>query len=806
MDFLRHDVRHAARLLRRNPALTLIAGVALTLGIGLTTTIFSFVYGVILRGLPFEEPQEIMHLARTHPARGVRKMDVSIHDFRDWRAQQRAFGDLAAFYTTTVNVSGTEKPERFSGGFMTANAFDVLRVRPHLGRTFREGEDRPGAEPVIVLGYSVWRDRYGADPGIVGRTIRANGEPVTVIGVMPEKFAFPFSQQLWLPLRLDPLALPRGEGQMVQVFGRLRPGVPLDEASAQMDAIARRLQLEHPATNEGIGTTVGPFVRQVLLDQGVELLYTMLGAVLLVLLVACANVANLLLSRAAARGKEVAIRTALGASRVRVAVQFLVEALALACVGGVLGTGLAWAGVRLLGDALKRDGVPFFVDIRLDGVALLFVLATTLAATLVAGLLPALQASRADVGDVLKDETRGSSSFRIGRISKAIVVLEIALSCGLLVGAGLTIKSVTKLRHVDFGFETRSVLTARVGLPEGKYPGGASQLRFYEELQARLAALPGVDAVSLGSALPAAATLRRDRLALDGRAYAAERDYPLTGVGVAAPGYFAAFGVEPRRGRDFSTGDRAGALPVAIVNESFARRFFQDRDPVGRRIRTGGPETKEPWRTIVGVAPDLYASGPNNREPDGIYVPMAQAPQRFLSIALRTRGDPLALSATVRQVVTDIDSDLPIYNVKSLAGAIDGETWFYDVFGAVFMVFGFVALFLAAVGLYGVMAFSVGRRTREIGIRSALGAQGRDVLGLILRQGLAQIGLGLLLGVSLAAALSHFMAMLLFQVEPRDPAVFAAVIVTLFLTGVAACLIPARRAARVDPMVALRIE
>ena len=524
MDFLRHDLRYAARLLRRNPALTLIAGIALTLGIGLTTTIFSLVYGVILRGLPFEEPQEIMHLSRSNLKRDVKRMEVTIHDSHDWRAQQKAFGDLAAFYTGTVNVSGTEKPERFSGGYMSANAFRVLRVRPVLGRTFRDGEDRPGAEPVIVLGYSVWRDRFGADPNIVGRMIRANGEPVTVIGVMPDRFAFPFMQQVWLPLRLDPVAIPRGEGQTMHVFGRLRPGVSIGEAAAQLSAIARRLELEHPATNEGIGAVVGPFVKEVLVDEGVEILYVMLGAVFLVLLVACANVANLLLSRGAARSKEVAIRTALGASRFRVAAQFLSEALALAVVGGVLGTGVAWVGVRLLDDAMTREGIPFFVDIRLDGVALLFVLATTLVATLAAGLLPALQASRAGVGEVLKDDARGSSSFRLGRVSKAIVVLEIALSCGLLVGAGLMIKSVTKLRTVDFGFEMTSVFTARIGLPEGKYADSASQLRFYEELQSRLAALPGVEAASLGSALPAAASLRRDRLALDGRAYATERD------------------------------------------------------------------------------------------------------------------------------------------------------------------------------------------------------------------------------------------------------------------------------------------
>ena len=380
---------------------------------------------------------------------------------------------------------------------------------------------------------------------------------------------------------------------------------------------------------------------------------------------------------------------------------------------------------------------------------------------------------------------------------------------------------------MNFGFATTTVLTARIALPEGKYPDGTHQLRFYEELQTRLATLPGVAAASLGTTLPAASKSPRDRLAVEGQAYATERDYPLTGTGVIAPGYFATFGVAPRRGRDFSSGDREGTLAVAIVNESFARRFLHGRDPIGRRIRVGGPDTKQPWRTIVGVAPDLYVSGPNDREPDGVYIPVAQAPQRILSLALRTACphhppisggrsivgvspaggcDPHALTTAVRDVVTAIDADLPIYDVKSMPEAIHDQTWFYDVFGAIFMIFGFVALFLAAVGLYGVMAFSVSRRTREMGIRIALGAQARDVLALVLRQGVAQIGVGLLLGLTLAAGLSQFVALLLFRVEPRDPSVFATVVVALFLTGIVACLVPARRATRVDPMVALRAE
>jgi predicted permease len=799
------SLRHAARMLRRQSGLTIVAGIALTLGIGLTTTIFSFVYGALLRGLPFPDADEIVHLERDHLARGVRSMEVTIHDFHDWRAEQRVFRDLAAYYATTVNLSGAEKPERFAGAYMTANAFDVLRVRPLLGRTFRPGEDRPGAEAVIVLGYAAWKDRFGADPRIVGRTVRANGEPATVIGVMPEHFGFPVVQQVWLPMRLDPLAIPRGEGQTIEGFGRLRAGVSVAEASAQMNAVARHLQRAYPATNEGIGVVVQPFVRYVVSDAGAAFLYTMLGAVFLVLLVACANVANMLLSRAVVRSREVGIRTALGASRARVVAEFLTEALALAAVGGVLGTGVAWVGVRYFNDALTRLGAPFFIDVRLDGAALLFVLATTVVTALVAGLLPALQASGADVAGVLKDETRGTSSFRLGRMSRAIVVGEVALSCGLLVAAGLMVKSVARLGTADYGFERAHVLTARVALPEAQYPDAASRLRFFETLQARLAALPGVEAASLGTALPAVDEFRRDPVEIEGRAYATDREQPLTGSSVVAPGYFAAFAVGVRRGRDFIAGDRDGTLPVAIVNEAFARRFLAGDEPIGRRIRLGA-EPHPAWRTIVGVAPDLYASGTGNKEPDGVYVPLAQSPQRLLRIALHTRGAPLPLVAAVRDAVGALDADLPIYRVDSLAGALDGATFFYRLFGTVFMIFGGVALFLASVGLYAVMSFAVGRRGREMGIRMALGARPRDVLALVLRQGLLQVGIGLLLGLGLAAVVAQRLSILLFDVGPRDPAVFGAVVPTLLLAGIAACLVPARRATRVDPLVALRRE
>jgi putative ABC transport system permease protein len=809
MHNFRNDIRVGFRQMRRNPGVTATAVLALALGIGLTTTVFSMVYGVLLRGLPFDASEEIVHIDRTDLARGVESMAVSIHDFHDWRERQHSFGAIAAFYYGTVNVSGAERPDRFSGAFVTPNTFDLLRVKPLIGRTLRPGDDLPGAEPVIVLGYNVWRDRFAANPDIIGTSLRANGEAVIVIGVMPEHFEFPYVQQMWLPLRLDPLAIPRGKGQQVEVFGRLREGVSLDRANTEMNEIARALATEHPATNEGIGVVVQTFIASIA-GEGIIFLYTMLGAVVLVLLVACANVANLLLGRAAARSREVAVRTALGASRGRVIAQFLSETLVLAAFGAGFGIAIAFLGVRLLNDAMHSfDGLPFFIDVQLDGAALLFVLGATLVTTLAAGILPALQAARADAGEVMKDAGRGSSSFRLGRTSRAVVVVEMALSCGLLVAAGLMIRSITNLSNADYIFSTDDVFTARVGLPESTYVDAASQVRFYDELHTRLSALPGVTAASLGSGIPVAvsvAQLRRDAVAVEGRTYARDSDYQLTGALVAAPGYFEALGVAPRRGREFSVSDRAETLPVAIVNESFARRYFADADPIGKRIRMGKANSTEPWRTIVGVVPDLYLNGADDKDPDGIYVPIAQSPQRFMSIVLRTGTDPLGITGAVRDVVADIDADLPIYFVNSLAAQIDKETWFYRLFGAIFMIAGFVALCLASIGLYGVMAFSVKRRTRELGIRIAVGANMRQVLQLIVGQGLRQIGLGLAFGLALAAILSQLLAGLLFEVDPQDPLVFAGVMLTLTMTGIAACVLPALRAARVDPIVALRAE
>lgn len=801
------ELRYAARALRNSPGVAGIAVLALALGIGLTATMFSIVEGAILRGLPFEDGDRIMHLERNNLSRDIEGMGVPLHDYLDWREQQRSFESLAAYYEGTVNLSGLERAERYDGAFITADGLELLGVRPALGRLFREDENEPGSAPVILLGHHVWRDRFDADPAVLGRIVRVNGEQATVIGVMPEGFRFPTTQDVWLPLRLDPTRIARGEGTTLEVFGRLREGVSRDGAAAEMQTIARRLAEAHPETNEGVGAVVQPFTEEYIGDEASTMLWTMLGAVFLVLLIACANVANLLLARATTRSRELAIRSAIGASRLQVVAKLVGEALVLAGVGAVLGLGLAWAGVRTFNAAVAPASPPFWIDIGLHPRVLLFVVGITLLSALLSGIAPALQATGTRLNEVLKDESRGSSGFRVGRLSRVLVTGEIALSVGLLVATGLMIRSVTELASVDYGFERESVFSARMGLFETDYPDAESRRRYYERLLPRLRELPGVRAATITTALPGVWS-GGTSFAVAGRGYERPQDRPNARWVAIAPGYFATFDVRPLRGRLFDLRDGPDAAPVAIVNRSFVTRHFPGEDPLGKRIRRGGDGSDEPWRTIVGVVPDMYLQGVQNPDDDpaGMYLPLAQSDARFTYLAIRSNGNPMTLANPARDAVASVDPHIPLYWVQSVQDAIDETTWYYRVFGALFAVFGFVALFLASIGLYGVMSASVASRTVEMGIRMALGAKGKDVVRLVLRQGLLQIGIGLVLGVGLAALLARGLDILLYEVGAWDPTTFLIIAAVIAATGLLAAWVPALRATRLEPMLALRYE
>jgi putative ABC transport system permease protein len=807
METLLKDMRYAVRMLVRNPASTGISILALGLGIGLTAMMFSIVHGAVWRGLPFDRPDQILNISRTNLSENQDRMGVSIHDYDEWRQQQTSFIDMAALYTGTINISGIDRPERFDGGFITTNAFGLLGVQPIMGRGFTEEDGRPGADGVLLLSHETWQNRFGADPSIVGRVVRANARPTTIIGVMPPGFKFPNTEQMWVPLPLYASNVKRNEGFWLSVFGRLRDGIDIDHAALEMDGIAARLEAAYPETNKGIRTLVQPYHRAFLGREPVTMLYTMLGAVFMVLLIACANVANLLISRAAARSREVGIRTAMGASSLRIVRQFLTESLMLSVGGAVLGVGIAWLGIRLFSNAIAPTDPPFWIVVALDGRVMLFVLGITVLSSVIAGAIPAWQAARSNVNDVLKDESRGGSSFKLGRISRALVVVEIALSAGLLVGAGLMIKSVTKVRTVDFAFATREVFSARIGLPEAQYADPETQRLFFEQLMPRLAELPGTEGIGLIQALPGTGS-PGSRVAIEGRTYQEDRDYPFTHSIQLAPGALQALNVAVRQGRGFTEQDRHGSLPVALVNETFARRHFDGDDAIGKRVRLGAANSEEEWRTIVGIVPDMYVGGMDgDSEQQAVYTPLAQGGARFMSVVARVRGgDPMLLAQPLRDAVFAVDGDLPIYFVQTLRKAIDDNNWFYMIFGSLFMVFGAVALFLASVGLYGVMSTSVAQRTREMGVRMALGAETRDVLNLIMRQGLLQLVIGLVLGLAMALGVSNLLQMLLFEVNPRDPSIFVAIGAVLSATAAVACLVPAARATRVHPVHALKYD
>ena len=804
MQAILRDIRYGIRSLAKAPGLAFVASLALTLGIGLTAVMFSIIYGALMKGLPFEDGDRIVQMTRFNPVTGSRNMGTPISDFADYRDQQKSLSSLGAYYSGTVNVSGEVEAERFTGAWVTASALELTRVRPHLGRMFQAGEDSPGGPQVVVLGYGMWQRRFGSDSAIIGKALRANGAPYTIIGVMPEGFRFPNDASIWLPLQLDPVALRRGQGNWLTVAGRLRDGVTMEQASTDVNAIAERLAAEYKETNENIGARVVGFVDAEMGPEPRQLLYTMLGAVFFVLLIACANVANLLLDRAAHRSKEIGIRTALGATRTAVMRQFLTEAFVLSMLGGIFGTLIAWVGITLFNQAIVDTQPPFFIDIALHPPVLLFVVLLALGATMFSGLIPAWQSSRSDLNEVLKDESRGSSSLKIGRMSKALVVFEIALSCGLLVASGLMIKSVTKLRTMDPGFRTHDIFTARVGFPSS-YTDTTMQKRFFEQLRERLLQIPGARQAAVMAGLPAVGG-NGGSFIVEGVTYTEERDVPNSSWNAVSPGFFETFEIRPLKGRLLDATDREAGLPVAVVNQAFAERYFQGKDAIGRRIRLGGRTSDAPWMTIVGIVPTPYSGDTEEPREPGFFVPLAQRHSSFASFAVQTSGNPLAITSQVRQAVASLNPDIPIYWVYSMEEAFARPTWFIRVFGTMFMIFGLIALFLASVGLYAVMSFAVSRRVREVGIRMALGARGRDVVRMIFGQGAWQLGVGLVLGLGLAAGVAQLLTIILFDVQPRDPSIFGSVVVVLAMAGMAACFVPARRATRVDPLIAMRAE
>ena len=747
-------------------------------------------------------------------AEGRRSFEVSHHDFDEWRRQQNSFTKMAGFTGGTFNLADQGLPERYDGMWISPGFSEILKTRPILGRAFRADDELPGAPTVLLIGHHIWQKRYGGDPDIVGREVRVNSEPATIIGVMPEGFHFPINEDAWMPLVLDTSG-PRDEGVTLEVVARLRDGVTMDAAASEMATIANRLAEAYPETNEGNGTVVQSFMGEFIGEETIQLLRVMFVAVLLVLLIACFNVANLLIGRAATRSRELAIRSALGSSRWQTVAQVLVEAAVISVTGAVLGLGLARLALIAFSREMTKVETPFWFSFVLDGRAVSVALLATAGAALLSGLLPALQASRPNLGLVLNDAARGSTSFRLGLVSRSLVILEVALSCALLIGAGLTVRSVLAANNYDLRFDPGNMISARMGLFEADYPEESDWLAFFDRLEERVEAQPQVVHAAVASVLPTDTEIGSGgtRFQRPDETYETPRDMPFARLNSIGAGYFETLDVPLLAGRDFHAGDRVDSPPVAIVNEGFARREWPGQSPIGQRVDLWlgeEEETADPNAGIVevvGMVPDLrFAEFDNADDQQGIYLPLTQQPSRFVWILARTKGDPLAMAEPLRRTVLDLDPNLPLYFVRSLEQVVEVSMFFTNIIGALFTVFGLVAALLACVGLYGVMSFAVGQRTQEMGVRMAFGARARDVISLILRQGVKHVSIGVVLGLGLGIGLAKALSAFLFQVSAIDPVTFVAVPLLLVSVALFACFVPARRASSVDPLEALRWE
>jgi len=824
MNFI-HDIRYGARMLIKQPAFTIVAVLTLALGIGANTAIFSVVNAVLLRPLPFPNSDRLVMINTSNLARGITNFGTSTPDFLAWRERNHSFEKIAAFSSMSFNISGRSEPERVTGAQASADVFTVLGVMPSQGRIFTPDEEIFGKHHVVILSDALWKGRFAADPAIVGQSMMLNGEPHTIIGVMPRSFQFPDQTiVLWTPLAIADGSENSTRGNYwLGVVGRLRPGVEPEAAQAEMDGIYRQLDQEE--------TLISGFETQVVrLHEaavgGVKTaLSVLLASVALVLLIACANVANLLIARAAARQREIAVRTALGAGRGRLIRQLLTESLLLGLAGGALGFFFALWGV----DALVKLGpnVPRLDEIRIDQTVLLFTFTLAVLTSVIFGLVPALQSSKADLNETLKESARGSVGARRRLLGNSLVIAEIALSFVLLIGAGLLINSLLRLQRVNPGFRTDHILTLQLSLPETKYPQTRPELitAFFQQLIDRVKALPAVESVSMTSAMPLTNSGWGKLFTVQDRPAPKSLDeVPNVQYRQVGPEYFGTLAIPVLRGRGFEDRDTHLAKPVAVINETAARRFFSDIDPIGKNVYLGAPEELVPPGIlppgfkflrfeIVGVIGDVRHNGLNQALTPEVYTLHEQElaskfanPSSTMSLAVRTKTDPTSVVGAVRREVLELDREQPIDAVATMDELLSTSLSQARFSTLLLAIFAGVALVLAAVGIYGVMAYTVAQRTHEIGIRMALGAQSSNVLSLIMRQGLLLAFAGTAIGLFAALGLTRVMTSLLYEVSPTDPMTFATY--ALVLTGVClvASFIPARRAMKVDPLVALRYE
>ena len=805
MDRLRQDLRFALRSLRVNPGFTAVALLTVALGIGANTAIFSVVYGVLLRPLPYAEPGGLVTVWENREQRdGPAAEWTGRSTFSDWRERNRTFEGMAAVTGWAPNLTGSDRPEVLAGAAVTPGYFSVLGVNPAMGRVFLPEEETPGNGDVVVVSHELWGRRFGADPELLGQTLMLNGQSRTVVGILPPGFRPPIvaGAEIWMPFPIDPTREDRG-GYFLRVVGRLGAGVTRAAALADMSRVAAGIAEENPVDYRDVGVTLTS-LQSTVVGPVRTALWVLLGAVGLVLLIACANVANLLLARASVRERELAVRAALGAGRARLARQLLTESVVLAVAGGALGLGLGVWGIELL-VRFAPAGMPRVTEIGLHPTVFAFALMVSILTGLLFGLAPALNLSKSGA-DALREGARGSSSGAGARLRGGLVVVELAMGMAVLVAAGLLLRSFAQIQSVDPGFRVENALSARILLPSARYADLASITTFWQQLEERLRTRPGIREVGAATVLPLSGNINDISFGIEGR-LPREGEEPAADSWRATPGFFQAMGIPLIRGRFFDEADRDGALPVALISQSLADVHFVDEDPIGKRIKVGGVRDPESaWWTIVGVVGTVRTRSLTQVPEPEIFVPAAQRGARAMSLVVRTDGEPTALAADLRETVWSLDPDLPVSQLASLedvfAASIGPQRFMSWLLGA----FAALGLVLGAVGIYGVMAFMVGHRTREIGIRMALGARPVDALRVVMGRGLVLTALGVALGLVGALAASRALSSLLFEVTPTDPVTLIAVSILLAGTALFACYWPARRATRVDPIETLRYE
>jgi predicted permease len=803
VDALGQDVRFAARLLAKDRGFTLVAVIALALGIGASNTVFTIVNAMVLRGLPVDHPDRIVAFHS-----GDRVLGVSYRDIEDWRAMSKTLAGFAAYGGASMTVGDEGRsPEVFSGSYISADAFRLIGEKPMLGRDFRAEDDRPGAPPVVVLGHTVWTTRYGGDPTVIGRTIRVNGVPSGVVGVMGHGFRFPLVDELWQPLAIMPgLATERRDARVLRAFGRLADWSTMAQAQAELSTIAARLAHDYPDTNKDLRPIVVPFTGSA--DHPMFL--ALFGAVGFVLLIACANVANLLLARSAQRAREISIRVSLGATRWRIVRQVLVESLLLAALAGVLGLGLSVGGVKLFADAVAGINFAYWYhdNWTMDGRVFAFVAAVSLATPLVFGLVPALNLSRRTVSDILKDGARtGTVGRGARRWMNGLLIAELAFTLILLAGAGLMMRSFLAVYRADLIVDTSHLLSMSLRLTNQKYPTSAQRIAFYQRLEERLAAVPTIPSAAVASTVPfIGAPLWQ--LAIEGRPPLPGGATPTVSYVRIGARYFDTLGVPLLRGRAFRDIDGTAGHESAIVNRRFVAIHFPDRDPIGQRIRLTDPNARDAasaWVTIIGISPTIRQQYLSELDPV-VYLPYRANPGSSAMLMIRSDADPAALASLIREEVRALDPDVPVYRIIPLETWMTQSRWGHQVFGTMFAMFACIAVVLAAVGLYAVTAYAVTQRTQEIGVRMALGARGPQVVWLFVRRAVMPLAVGLAIGLGGALGVGRLLQSMLVQTSATDPVTLVSVAGLLVVVSTAACFWPVRRATRLDPVVALRHE